>query len=41
MLSVFREFQARAKRESGIKLKVVRIDNGGDYRGLFEKYCKT
>ena len=23
------------------KLKVVRIDNGSEYRGQFEMYCKT
>ena len=41
LLSVFKEFHARAERESGQKLKVVRIDNGGEFRGQFEMYCKT
>ena len=41
VLSVFKEFQAKAERESRRKLKVVRTDNGGEYRGQFEEYCKT
>ena len=41
VLSVFKEFHARAERESGQKLKDVRTDNGGEYRGQFELYCKT
>ena len=40
VLSFFKEFQARAKRESSQKLKVVRTDNSGEYRGHFEEYCK-
>ena len=39
-MSVFKEFQARAERESRRKLKVVRTDNGSEYRGHFEEYCK-
>ena len=41
VLSFFKEFQARAKRESSQKLKVVRTDNSGEYRGHFEEYCKA
>ena len=41
VLSVFKDFQARAERESRRKLKVVQTDNGGEYRGQFEEYCKT
>ena len=41
VLSNFKEFDAREERESGQKLKVVRTDNGGEYRGQFEMYCKT
>ena len=33
VLSVFKEFHARAERESGQKLKVVQTDNDGEYRG--------
>ena len=39
VLSIFKEFQARAEREYGQKLKVVRTDNGGEYREQFEEYC--
>ena len=40
VLSVFKELHARVERESGRKLKVVRADNGGEYRGQFEEYCE-
>ena len=40
-MSFFKEFQARAERESGRRLKVVCTDNGGKYRGKFEEYCKA
>ena len=33
VLSVFKEFQAKAERESRRKLKVVWTDNGGEYKG--------
>ena len=39
-LSFFKEFQARMERESGRKMKAIRIDNNGEYRGPFEEYCK-
>ena len=38
VLSVFKELHARVERESGRKLKAVRADNGGEYRGQFEEY---
>ena len=41
VLSVFKEFHAKAKRETGWKPKVVRADNGGEYRGQFEEYCRS
>ena len=41
VLSVFKEFHVRVERKFGQKLKVVRTDNGGEYRGQFELYCKT
>ena len=41
VLSVFKEFHARVERESGQKLKAVRTDNGGEYMGQFEQYCKS
>ena len=37
----FQEFQARVERETGKKLKCVGSDNGGEYRGPFENYCKA
>ena len=40
MLSVFNEFQARTKRESRQKLKAIQSDNGDEYRGQFEEYCR-
>ena len=40
VLSLLKEFQARAERESSRKLKVVRTDNGGEYRGQFEECCR-
>ena len=39
--SVFKEFQARAKRESEQKFKVVWTDNEGEYRGQFEEYYRS
>jgi hypothetical protein len=40
MLDVFKEFHAKVERETGKKLKYVRSDNGGEYRGPFERYCR-
>ena len=28
------------ERETGKKLKCMKSDNGGEYRGPFEAYCK-
>lgn len=41
MLESFKDFHAKVERETGMKLKFVRADNGGEYRGPFEAYCKT
>ena len=41
VVTAFKEFQARVEREIGRKLKVVRADNGGEYRGPFESYYKS
>ena len=41
VLSVFKELHARVERETGRKLKAVRADNGGEYRGQFEEYCRS
>jgi hypothetical protein len=40
VLDVFKEFHAMVERKTGRKLKYVRSDNGGEYRGPFERYCK-
>ena len=41
VLSVFKELHARVERETGHKLKAVRTDNGGEYRGQFEEYYRS
>ena len=41
VLSVFNELHAKVERESGWKLNAVRADNGGEYRGQFEEYCRS
>ena len=41
VLSIFKEFHARAKKESGQKLKVVRTYNSDEYIGQFQLYCKN
>ncbi|KAL4383727.1 hypothetical protein GQ457_15G024680 [Hibiscus cannabinus] len=42
VLEAFKEFHAKVERQTGRKLKCVRSDNGGgEYRGPFEKYCKS
>ena len=41
VLSVFKEFQARVKRETSRKLKAVRANNGREYCGLFKEYCRA
>ncbi|CAL1383495.1 unnamed protein product [Linum trigynum] len=40
VLDVFKQFHAEVERETGLKLKCVRADNGGEYRGPFESYCR-
>ncbi|URE40384.1 hypothetical protein MUK42_35170 [Musa troglodytarum] len=40
VLDVFKEFHVSVERETGRKLKSVRADNGGEYRGPFENYCR-
>ena len=38
--NAFKELHAILERETRRKLKAVRADNGGAYRGPFENYCK-
>ena len=40
VLDVFKDFHARVERETGRKLKCIRADNGGEYKGPFENYCR-
>ena len=40
VLGVFKKFQALVERETGKKLKCIRTDNGGEYCGPFDEYCK-
>ncbi|CAL1360546.1 unnamed protein product [Linum trigynum] len=39
-LDVFKQFLALVERETGKKLKCIRTDNGGEYRGPFANFCK-
>ncbi|KAK0604489.1 hypothetical protein LWI29_016179 [Acer saccharum] len=40
VLDVFKQFQASVERHTGKKLKCIRTDNGGEYCGPFDEYCK-
>nr|XP_010313133.1 uncharacterized protein LOC104644677 [Solanum lycopersicum] len=40
VLGVFKQFQASAQRETGKKLKCIHTNNGGEYCGPFDEYCK-
>ncbi|KAE8663641.1 hypothetical protein F3Y22_tig00112925pilonHSYRG00085 [Hibiscus syriacus] len=40
VLDAFKEFHALVECETRRKIKCVRSDNGGEYRGHFEAYCK-
>jgi len=40
MFGVFKQFQASVERETGKKLKCVRTNNGGEYCGPFDEYCR-
>ena len=40
MLDVFKEFHASVERQTRKKLECIRMDNGGEYTGLFHAYCK-
>ena len=41
VLSVFKDFHVIVERETDRRLKAVRADNRGEYRGQFEEYCQT
>ena len=40
VFNAFREFHVYVERETGKKLKCIRSDNGGEYCGSFDAYCK-
>lgn len=40
VLAVFKQFQASVERETAEKIKCLRTDNGGEYIGPFDAYCK-
>ena len=39
VLDIFSHFNTKVERKTRKSLKCIRIDNGGEYRGPFEKYC--
>jgi hypothetical protein len=41
VLNVFKQWIVEVERETRNKLKCIRSDNGGEYRGHFEIFCKT
>jgi hypothetical protein len=38
VLDVFKQFQALAERQTGKKLRCIKIDNKGEYLGPFDEY---
>ncbi|KAL6323847.1 hypothetical protein AAG906_005842 [Vitis piasezkii] len=40
VLEVFKQFHAFVERQSGEKLKCIRTNNGGEYYGPFDEYCR-
>jgi len=40
VLEKFKGFHAMVERQSGKKLKCICSDNGGEYRGPFDVYCR-
>ncbi|GAA0148830.1 hypothetical protein LIER_08165 [Lithospermum erythrorhizon] len=40
VLDTFKLFQASVQRETGKKLKCIRTDNGEEYIGPFDEYCR-
>ena len=41
MPDVFKQFQALFERQTRKKLKCIRTNNGGEYIGPFDNYCKS
>ena len=40
VLDVFKYFHVKVERQTDNQLKSVRANNGGEYRGPFEQYCR-
>ena len=40
VLETFKQFHALVERQTGKKLKCIRTDNGGEYSGPFDDYCR-
>ncbi|GJR18120.1 putative RNA-directed DNA polymerase [Tanacetum coccineum] len=40
VLDVFKQFHALVERQTGKKLKCIQTDNGGEYIGSFDAYCR-
>jgi len=40
VLEKFKQFQVMVERQMGKKLKCIHSDNGGEYCGSFDEYCK-
>ena len=41
VLNVSKDFHVKVERQTDKQLKYVRADNGDEYRGPFEQYCKS
>ncbi len=41
MLNMFKFFYTYIERVTRRKLKCVKANNGGEYRGPFEQYCRS
>ena len=41
VLDVFKVFQVKVERQTSKQLKSVKGDNCGEYKGLFEQYCRN
>ena len=41
VLDVFKVFQVKVERQTSKQLKSVKADNCGEYKGLFEQYCRN
>ena len=40
LLDYFQKFHVAVEQETGLSLKAVHFDNGNEYTGLFEEFCR-